>query len=92
MEETPGTYMTRSYSIMSTDLTNMSEGADHNYQTDWRKFTKLEAIDRPGLTEVEFIGLFVKCNRCKLITTRPVFTHHYCSPPMADVGDLTDEE
>ena len=77
---------------MGTDLTSMSEGVDHSYQTDWHRFTKLEAMDWPGLTEVEFIGLFVKCDRCKLITTHPVFMHHHCSPPVEDDAELTDGE
>jgi hypothetical protein len=31
------------------------------HQTDWHKFVKLNVMDRPGLTEADFFGLFVKC-------------------------------
>jgi hypothetical protein len=72
-------------------LTNVAEQAP-GYETDWRKIGKLEVIDRPGLTEVEFFGLFVKCDACKLITTRPVFANHYCSPSVVDDFVVTDEE
>ena len=63
-----------------------------DYETDWRKFVKLEAFDHPGLTEVEFFGLFVKCDACKLITTRQVFTYHHCSPSVVDDWVVTDNE
>jgi hypothetical protein len=53
---------------------------------------KLEVIDSPGLTEVEFFGLFVKCDACKLITTRPVFGNHHCSPSVVDDCVVTDKD
>jgi hypothetical protein len=40
---------------------------DLSQYTDWCKFIKLDAMDRPGLTEDEFFGLFLKCEGCKLI-------------------------
>ena len=48
-------------------------GANLGYQTDWRKFLKLDAMDRAGLMEVEFFGLFLKCEGCKLVMTHQVF-------------------
>jgi hypothetical protein len=30
---------------------------------------KLDCMDRPGVTEDEFCGLFIKCDACELITT-----------------------
>jgi hypothetical protein len=69
---------------------------DLGYQTDWRKFTKLESMDRPGLTEVEFFGPFAKCEACMLITTRQAFLNHYCSPQeeddSGDDSEQTDRE
>jgi len=62
------------------------------YETDWRKFIKLDSLDRPGLTEAEFFGLFVKCDACKLIMTHQVFSVHYCSPLGEDGLELTDCE
>jgi hypothetical protein len=53
---------------------------------------KLEVMDRPGLTEVEFFGLFVKCDTCKLIMGREVFTYHHCSPRVVDDWVVTDNE
>ena len=47
-------------------------------RTDWRKFNKLDRLDRPGLTEKEFLGLFVKCDACELITSHLVFDQHQC--------------
>jgi hypothetical protein len=31
---------------------------------------------KPGLSEAEFRGLFVKCDNCQRITTREVFRYH----------------
>ena len=73
------------------DLTNVAEQA-LGYETDWRKLVKLETFDRPGLTEVEFFGLFVKCEVCKLIMARQVFTYHHCSPSVVDDWVATDNE
>lgn len=74
------------------DLTDTPPlGVDLDYETDWRKVNKLDSFDRPGLREVEFFGLFVKCDVCKLVMTRQVFPNHYCS----EEGDglvLTDQE
>jgi hypothetical protein len=76
---------------MRADLTNVAEQA-LGYETDWRKFVKLEVMDRPGLTEVEFFGLFVKCDRCRLIMTRQVFTYHHCSLSVIDECVVTDKD
>jgi hypothetical protein len=48
-------------------------------RTDWHKFNKLDCLDRPGLTEKEFLGLFVKCDACELITSHLVFDQHQCA-------------
>lgn len=81
------------------DLTEVPHPAayvDLGYETDWRKFSKLESMDRPGLTEVEFFGLFAKCEACLLITTRQAFRSHHCSLPRDDESEddseLTDRE
>ena len=47
-------------------------------RTDWRKFDKLDRLNKPGLTEEEFLGLFVKCDACELITSHLVFNQHQC--------------
>ena len=83
-------------------LADLTEGphpaayVDLGYETDWRKFSKLESMDRPGLTEVEFFGLFAKCEACSLITTRQAFRSHHCSLPRDDESEddseLTDRE
>jgi hypothetical protein len=69
----------------------------------WRRFRRVDSIDRPGIPEPEFLNLIVKCDACTLVTTRAVFDHHDCSteeiyetdPEIYD-GDteihLTDEE
>ena len=44
--------------------------------TKWTKFSKLDRMRKPGLSEVEFRGLFVKCDNCQRITTREVFRYH----------------
>lgn len=68
------------------------ERADLGYETDWRKFTKLDSLDRPGLGELEFFGLFAKCEACELIMTRLVFPLHYCRRLGEDGLELTDED
>jgi hypothetical protein len=77
------------------DLANAAEPTEYvdlGYQTDWRKFSKLESMDRPGLTEVEFFGLFVKCDTCMLVTTRQAFSSHRCDRQVKDDSELTDRE
>ncbi|KAF8220096.1 hypothetical protein L208DRAFT_1335787, partial [Tricholoma matsutake] len=68
------------------------EYMDLGYETDWRKFLKLDSMDRPGLTEVEFFGLFAKCEVCLLIMMRQAFHSHYCSLQREDDLELTDCE
>ena len=43
------------------DLTNSSTIPR---ATKWTKFSKLDRIKKPGLSEAEFQGLFVKCENC----------------------------
>jgi hypothetical protein len=77
------------------DLANAAEPTEYvdlGYQTDWRKFSKLKSMDRPGLTEVEFFGLFVKCDTCMLVTTRQAFSSHRCDQQVKDDSELTDRE
>lgn len=50
----------------------------------------LELLDsrvRPGVTEIEFCSLFVKCD-CGYILTKRAFNDHACS---REVVDLTDD-
>ena len=75
-----------------TEVPHPAEYVDLGYQTDWRKFTKLESMDRPGLTEVEFFSLFIKCDACMLITTHQVFSNHHCNLQEEDDSELTDRE
>lgn len=65
---------------------------DLSYETDWRKLVKLDCLDRPGLKEVEFFGLFVQCDACRLVTTRQVFGYHYCVQIGEDGLELTDND
>jgi hypothetical protein len=44
--------------------------------TKWTKFSKLDRMKKPGLSEAEFGGLFVKCDNCQRVTTREVFRYH----------------
>jgi hypothetical protein len=44
--------------------------------TKWTKFNNLDRMKKPGLSEAEFWGLFVKCDNCYKITTREVFRYH----------------
>ena len=67
-------------------------GVDLGYETDWRRFNKLDHLERLGLTEVEFFGLFAKCEACKLVMTREVFPMHYCRRLGEDGLELTDRE
>ena len=43
--------------------------------TKWTKMSKLDQMKKPGLSEKEFHGLFVKCENCKRITSK-VFRYH----------------
>ena len=53
---------------------------------------KLNCLDQPGLSEVEFFGLLMKCDACKLIMARQVFSYHYCILQTEDGWELTDVE
>ncbi|KAF8333377.1 hypothetical protein F5887DRAFT_1080196 [Amanita rubescens] len=70
------------------------EGVDLSRRTDWRKLTKLECIEKPGLTEEQFLGLFIKCDACGLITTHLLFYKHHCRPDTVDDSgsELSDKE
>ena len=75
-----------------TDVTFPDVNVDLGYDTDWRKIVKLECLDRPGLSEREFFGLFAKCEVCKLVMARQVFPCHYCIMQTEDGWELTDDE
>lgn len=49
-----------------TDETLPAENVNLGYETDWRKIVKLDRLDRPGLSELEFFGLFAKCDVCSV--------------------------
>lgn len=72
------------------------EGLSFNlgHEMDWRKFVKLNAMDRPGLTEDELFGLFVKCEGCKLVMTHQVFValKHHCFPMFMNNFTLPETE
>jgi hypothetical protein len=65
-------------------------GVDLGYETDWRRFNKLDRLERPGVSEREFYGLFAKCDACNLVMTRLVFRNHCCRPLGEDGVELTD--
>jgi hypothetical protein len=71
------------------DLTN-PPGADLSRRTDWGKFYNLACRDSPGLTEGEFLGLFVKCDSCALINTHLTFHKHYCCAQTVDDSEVID--
>ena len=60
------------------------------YETDWRRFNKLDTLERPGISEREFFGLFAKCDACNLVMTRLAFPDHCCRPLGEDGVELTD--
>jgi hypothetical protein len=53
---------------------------------------RLDRLERPGLSEKEFVGLFAKCEVCGLVMARLVFHYHYCRPVGEDGLELTDRE
>ena len=75
-----------------TDVPHPAENVDLGYETDWRRIVKLDRLDRPGLSELEFFGLFAKCDVCKLVMARQVFSCHYCVLQTEDGLELTDVE
>ena len=80
---------------MAIDLTDVlppAEYGDLGYETDWREIVKLDRLDRPGLSEVKFFGLFAKCSVCKLVMAHQVFSFHCCVLQTEDGLELTDVE
>jgi len=75
-----------------TDAPPPSENVDFGYETDWRRQLKLDCLDRPGLSESEFFGLFAKCSVCRLVMACQVFSFHYCELQTEDGLELTDIE
>ena len=75
-----------------TDVPLPAENLDLGYETDWRKIVKLDCMDRPGLSELEFFGLFAKCDVCKLVMARLAFSSHNCVLQTEDGLELTDVE
>jgi len=65
---------------------------DVGYKTDWQRFVRLDKLDQPGLSEVEFMGLFASCKVCGLVMTRQVFQLHYCRCLRDNGLESTDKE
>jgi len=61
-------------------------------ETPFDQLLRLDSLARPGLSELEFRKLFVKC-RCGKVTTSRVFKEHICAivsdGPDPDILDLT---
>jgi hypothetical protein len=55
------------------------------------QFQQLNTMVRPGLTDVEFTNLFVKCGACNLIMACQVYGFHHCESG-EEVEDLIDVE
>jgi hypothetical protein len=72
------------------EATVKCEGVDLGYETDWRRFNKLDTLERPGVSEKEFYGLFAKCDACSLVMTRQAFPDHSCRSLGEDGLELTD--
>jgi hypothetical protein len=51
-------------------------------------------MKKPGLSEAEFWGLFVKCDNCQKITTREVFKYHLevCGKEHKGDTDVSESE
>jgi hypothetical protein len=80
---------------MAIDLTDVplpAENVDLGYITDWRKILKLDCMDRPSLSEIEFFGLFAKCDVCKCVMACQAFSYHYCVLQTEEGLELTDVE
>ena len=60
------------------------------YETDWQRFGKLDTLERLGVSEREFYGLFTQCDMCSLIMTCQVFLDHCCRSLGEDGLELTD--
>ena len=88
--------MTSSKSAILPDLNDAPPlgvtAVDVQHRTDWRKIVKLDSLERPGLSEKDFCGLFAKCDACGQIMARIVFRYHDCRPLGVDGLELTDCE
>jgi hypothetical protein len=62
------------------------------YETVWQKIIKLDCLYRPGLSELDFFGLFAKCEVCQLVIARQVFSFHHCVLQTEEGLELTDVE
>jgi hypothetical protein len=51
---------------------------------------QLDSGMQPGLTDVEFRSLFVKCNVCGLISTRRAVNEHGCRHEVIDLTGDSD--
>ena len=65
---------------------------DLQHETDWRKIVRLDCLERPGLSERDFFGLFAKCDACRQVVAHIVFDYHECRPLGVDGLELTDRE
>jgi hypothetical protein len=65
----------------------------HTLDTPFDLLLRLDSWNGPGISEVDFRHLFVRC-RCGMYMTRRVFGSHICvkfSAPAVEVIDLTGE-
>jgi hypothetical protein len=80
---------------MAIDLTDVplsTENVDLGYETDHRKIIKLNRLNRPGLSELDFFGLFTKCSVCELVMACIAFSAHCCEQQTEDDMELTNIE
>lgn len=68
------------------------EGMDLCHRTSWWNLWQLECKDKPGLTQEQFLGLFVKCDACGLINTHHMFHKHRCRRPQTMDESASDSE
>ena len=64
--------------------------ASSNLPTTLDQLYKLDSWLSPGLSEVEFRSLFVKCRSCGLVMTRRVRKQHACAVIRRDPPAIID--
>jgi hypothetical protein len=75
-----------------TDAPLPVQNDNFEYETHWKKIIKLDCMYRPGVSELDFFGLFAKCEVCQFVIARQAFSFHRCVLQTEEGLEMTDVE
>jgi hypothetical protein len=77
-EESEGCKRKRLRRDVATLQKNHEVGYQRDHLHDWCQLQRLDASEKPGLTQEELEDILVKCDFCGLLTIPEMFNTHKC--------------